>query len=75
MEAAVFFALAVRLPAYAGVLAARLHAEDEDSPGPQRQGSSRPAAASLPPASPAVLAELNARLGSQHFSYAAVPGG
>lgn len=69
-----FFSLAVRLPAYAGALAARLHAEDEDSPAPRRRGSSRPAAAALPPASPAVLAELNAKLGSQHFSYAAVPG-
>lgn len=68
-----FFALAVRLPAYSGVLAARLYAEDEGTPAPRQQGT-RPAAA-LPPATPGVLAELNTRLGGQHFSYAAVAGG
>jgi len=71
----VFFALAVRLPAYSGVLAARLYAEDSDKPAAAAASPGTRPAAELPPATPGVFAELNARLGSQHFSYAAVPGG
>ena len=85
MEAAVFFSLISRLPAYDGVLAARIRAED-DEPAPRRQAAyagvsngyrkNRPSTAdTAAPATGAQLAALNAQLGSQWFSHTTVPAG
>ena len=86
MEAAVFFSLISRLPAYDGVLAARIRAEtQDDEPAPRRQAphatsngyrKNRPSTADTAPAATgAQLAALNAQLGSQWFSHAKVPAG
>ena len=85
MEAAVFFSLISRLPAYDGVLAARIRAED-DEPQVRRPAASaaagngyrknRPSTAdTAAPATGAQLAALNAQLGSQWFSHTQVPAG
>ena len=85
MEAAVFFSLISRLPAYDGVLAARIRAED-DEPAPRRQaahaGTSNgyrknhaSTADTAPPATGAQLAALNAQLGSEWFAHTSVPAG
>ena len=87
MEAAVFFSMISRLPAYDGVLAARIRAEtQDDEPAPRRQAmyadtsngyrKNRPSTADTAPAATgAQLAALNAQLGSQWFSHAKVPAG
>jgi hypothetical protein len=87
MEAAVFFSLISRLPAYDGVLAARIRAEtQDDEPAPRRPAASasasngyrknRPSTADTAPAATgAQLAALNAQLGSEWFSHAKVPAG
>ena len=87
MEAAVFFKLISRLPAYDGVLAARIRAEtQDDEPQGRRPAASasasngyrknRPSTADTAPAATgAQLAALNAQLGSQWFSHAKVPAG
>ena len=87
MEAAVFFRMVFRLPAYTGVLAARLAAEAEDQPETRRpqggrmtvtydRGSEQANNAAMPrsdqPATAAQLTALNAQLGGQFFSHAAV---
>ena len=83
MEAAVFFSMISRLPAYDGVLAARIRAEDDE---PQGRRQSAPAgngyrknhastADTAPAATGAQLAALNAQLGSQWFAHAKVPAG
>jgi hypothetical protein len=77
LEARVFFMLAMRLPAYPGVMASVAARQREG--GGQRaaqKGYERTSpkannprvAASAPPATPAALAALNAQLGSQWFS-------
>lgn len=81
-----FFMLAARLPAYQGVLAARLASEKRDgNVPPPRQGDqvryesgSRYAnrastAASAPPATAAQFADLNTKLGGQYFAYRKLP--
>lgn len=73
MEAAVFFMLAARLPAYDGAFAAALARDLQDAQPGTATPAPAPAAPARPPASPGVLAELNQRLGGQHFSYTAVP--
>jgi hypothetical protein len=86
MEAAVFFSLVLRLPAYSGVLAARLAKENGSSP--QRQAGGRMTyeagsgaaniartASHAPPASRAQLLALNSQLGGNFFSTAAVKKG
>ena len=85
MEAAVFFKLISRLPAYDGVLAARIRAEDDEpqarrpaahagtSNGYRKNHAST--ADTAPAATGAQLAALNAQLGSQWFAHAKVPAG
>lgn len=81
-----FFMLAVRLPAYQGVLAARLASEErggrprarrDDGAGSYERGSrhaNRAAtAASAPPVTAGQVAALNMQLGGQFFSYRRVP--
>lgn len=85
MEAAVFFRFACRLPAYAGVLAARLAAEDDSPRRPSRGNDASgtydrnsPAANNAatarhaPPATAAMLGQLNAQIGGNTFSHATV---
>ena len=83
MEAAVFFSMISRLPAYDGVLAARIRAED-DEPQARRPAASTgngyrknhaSTADTAPAATGAQLAALNAQLGSQWFAHAKVPAG
>jgi hypothetical protein len=85
MEAAVFFRLVFRLPAYRGVLHAVMNRESRERGG-TRPGSSRPAAYDrgsamtnnaraadhAPMATAGHLAALNAQLGSQWFAHKAV---
>jgi hypothetical protein len=90
MEAAVFMALAYRLPAYSGAMAAAAMRQARDSGG----GSRRPArdrpqqyertsgmankartADSAPAATPEALAGLNAQLGGGWFSVRKVKAG
>ena len=86
MEAAVFFSLISRLPAYDGVLAARIRAEDDEprqvrgpaahagtSNGYRKNHAST--ADTAPAATGAQLAALNAQLGSQWFAHSSVPAG
>jgi hypothetical protein len=89
MEAAVFFRLAFRLPAYRGVMAAVVARESREQDGPRRPASRQPAryerssamannaraAEAAPPATAGQLATLNAQLGSQWFSHQTVPSG
>jgi hypothetical protein len=87
MEAAVFFRLVFRLPAYEGVLAARVAAEGKGGSSGGRHGgrttyesSSAQAghastASTAAPATSATLGALNAQLGGQFFSVAKVPAG
>lgn len=90
MEAAVFFTLACRLPAYSGVLAARLAAEDDTPRSPSGRGNdtsgtyernspqagTAATAQHAPPATAAMLGQLNAQLGGHTFSHTTVvPGG
>lgn len=70
LEAPVFFALVRRLSAYGGMIAARLQMQAE--PGrvdTAAQQAKRPEPA---PVTPQVLRELNAKLGANAFSFAAV---
>lgn len=80
MEAAVFFTLAARLPAYSGVLAARLAAENRGKKPAARgrggsvtyeRGSGRENRASTadiaPPLTAGAAAALNMQLGAQFF--------
>jgi len=79
----VFFSLALRLPAYSGVLAARM--AKENAAQPQRRGNGQMTyeagsgaanvartASHAPPASRAQLMALNSQLGGNFFSHAAV---
>ena len=84
MEAAVFFSMISRLPAYDGVLAARIRAEDDEPRqvrGPAASAGNgyrknRPSTADTAPAATgAQLAALNAQLGSEWFAHAKVPAG
>jgi hypothetical protein len=84
MEASVFFSMISRLPAYDGVLAARIRAEDDEPRQVRGQSASagngyrknRPSTADTAPAATgAQLAALNAQLGSQWFAHAKVPAG
>lgn len=81
-----FFTLAVRLPAYSGVLAARLAAEERGGrPRARRDGGSgsyekgsrafnrASTAAAAPPVTAGQVAALNMQLGGQFFSYRQVP--
>ena len=72
LEAAVFFDLALRLPAYAGALAARVRTEIQ---GDTSAPAARPAQAeqAAPPATAARFSELNAKLGQRWFSHVEVP--
>ncbi len=81
-----FFSLALRLPAYTGVLAARLAKEGAGQPQRQANGRMTYAAGSgaanvartadhAPPASRAQLLALNSQLGGNFFSTAAVKRG
>lgn len=84
-----FFTLCRRLPAYSGVLAARLAAEDRDGKrrrrsradggGTYERGSryaNRASTAdSAPAATPGQLAALNMQLGGTFFSHRTVPAG
>lgn len=86
MEAAVFFKLVFRLPAYEGVLAARVAAEGKGGGSRGRSGrgtyestsehaNHAATAATAAPATAATLGALNAQLGGQFFSVAKVPAG
>lgn len=81
-----FFKLAVRLPAYSGVLAARLASEERggkprarrgDGAGSYDKGSRNfnraSTAAVAPPVTAGQVAALNMQLGGQFFSYRQVP--
>lgn len=79
-----FFSLVLRLPAYDGVMAARL--AKENGPSQQRQRGQGPAsydrgsgqanvaatASSAPPATRGQLMALNSQLGGNFFSHAVV---
>ena len=84
MEAAVFFSMISRLPAYDGVLAARIRAEDDEprqvrgpaaSAGNGYRKNHPSTADTAPAATGAQLAALNAQLGSQWFAHTSVPAG
>lgn len=91
MESAVFFALAYRLPAYQGAMAAVAARQRQEQGGTGASGSRRgpglryerdsPAAnnartaENAPPATAASLAALNAQLGSTWFSHRTVQTG
>lgn len=79
-----FFSLVLRLPAYGGVMAARLAKENGPSQ-PQRRGQGTASydrgsgqanvaatASSAPPATRAQLLALNSQLGGNFFSHAVV---
>jgi len=82
MEAAVFFALAFRLPAYQGALAAVAAQQQRDAGG--RRGAqpsyernsplanNARAAKTAPPATAAQLAQMNAQLGGGWISHRTV---
>jgi hypothetical protein len=84
LESSVFFRLAVRLPAYRGVLRAHLQAQaaEDGKKSPRRAvrpdgnaekltGSAR-TADTAPPATAASLTALNAQLGQTWFSHKVV---
>jgi hypothetical protein len=82
MEAAVFFALAARLPAYRGVMAAVAQREhgQRGRPAPRYDRASAMAnnaraAPSAPVATAGSLAALNAQLGGQWFAHRTVSRG
>lgn len=83
MEAPVFFMLARRLPAYQGVLAARLAAEGNGkggggrAPASYERGSGREnraaTAAAAPPLTAGMAAGLNMQLGGQWIRHTVLP--
>lgn len=84
-----FFTLVMRLPAYSGVLAARLAAEDTQPTAVSASAAGRSqvyeqgsgaannaaTASSAAPLTTTEMLSLNGKLGAGYFSHAAVPGG
>ena len=75
-----FFRLVLRLPAYDGVLAARVAAEGRSGGGSSYESGSGQAnraasARHAPPATAAQLGALNQQLGGQWFNHRTVPAG